>query len=132
MKKAIYFFILATTATLFILSCKKQAVNNATYNLKLKECSAAGKGFIICFDSLITDSRCPSEVVCVWGGVAAGKFSFKQNGNVVNFNLATANILNFHTDTVINQVKISLQNILPYPKSMLPSITPVEALLKIN
>ncbi len=132
MKKAAYFLIPIIPITLFIVSCKKQAVNKGIYNVKLKECNTSCKDFIICFDSLITESRCPSDVVCIWGGVAVGEFSFKQNGSVVHFNLATGNILDYHTDTLINQIKISLQNILPYPKSIQPSTALTEAVLKIN
>lgn len=64
-----------------------------------------------CFDSILTDSRCPENVVCIWGGEAIAGFSLKNNqNNTINFDLHVGTI-----DTTINDYKFSFFNLLPYP-----------------
>lgn len=133
MKKAALFFKLIIAATIGIISCKKESVNKATYTIKVNECTpAAGENFIVCFDSLITDSRCPIDAICVWEGFALAKFSLHQNGNVIPFSLATRAFHQYHQYTTINQIKISLQNILYETNVKLPSVVTTSAVLKIN
>lgn len=71
---------------------------------------------MICFDSLLTDSRCPTNAVCVWVGYAAGKFSFLLNGVVYPFKLSTFDLHgSYSRDTIIAGYKIEFVNLLPYP-----------------
>jgi len=133
MKKAALFFTLIMATTIGIISCKKESVNEATYTIKVNECTtAAGENFTVCFDSLITDSRCPINAICVWEGFALAKFSLHQNGNIIPFSLATRAFQQYHQDTTINQIKISLQNILYETIVKSPSVVTTSAVLKIN
>lgn len=75
----------------------------------------------ICFDSLITDSRCPENVVCVWGGYAMIKVSFYENNNIHRFKLLLPpGQRNKSNDTTINGYKIILTGLNPYPNTSLP------------
>lgn len=126
MERIEFFITFMLAVTMSFISCKKQSVNDRIYNVKLNKCtSSAGENLIICFDSLITDSRCAVNGVCVWAGVAIAKF-----WNVISFTLATNTFSYFHNDTTINQLKISLQDILSYPSATQPSATPTVAVLK--
>ena len=130
MKKAALFFTLIMAATIGIISCKKESVNEEKYTIKVKECTtAAGENFIVCFDSLITDSRCPIDAICVWEGFALAKFSLHQNGNIKPFSLATRAFQQYHQDTTINQIKISLQNLLYETIVKSPSVVTTSAVL---
>lgn len=61
------------------------------------------------FDSLITDSRCPTGAECVWEGNAELSFIF----NSIPFNLNTHP--SFTTDTTILNYHIEMLNVTPYP-----------------
>ena len=133
MKRAALFFILIIASTIGIIGCKKESLNEATYTIKVNECTpSAGENFTVCFDSLITDSRCPIDAICVWEGFALAKFSLHQNGNVIPFSLATRAFQQYHQDTTINQIKISLQNILYETNVKSPSVVNTSAVFKIN
>jgi hypothetical protein len=114
---------------MIFFSCKKEtteqtekatAVTNE-FSVNLGSCisatNVANTNFKICYDSLISESRCPSDVVCVWAGVALVKLSFMQNNITVPFKLSTLGGSYFSPkDTTINGVNIKLVNVLPYPK----------------
>ncbi|MCJ7813621.1 hypothetical protein MUP95_09940 [bacterium] len=61
------------------------------------------------FDSLITDSRCPIGVQCVWEGNAKVSLIF----NSIQFNLNTH--ASFARDTTISTYHIDLIYVWPYP-----------------
>ena len=133
MRNAILFFVLIMATALFTIGCKKGTVKyDGSTNLKLNECTVQGKNFTICFDSLITDSRCPYNVECVWAGVAIAKFSLHQNNTTVPFYLATNTFSHFNKDTAINKIKISLQDILPHPSATPSHAASIVAVLKID
>jgi hypothetical protein len=77
----------------------------------------------ICFDSLLTDCRCPKNVVCIWAGYAAGKFSFTQNNQTTVFSLSATRDFNttYSTSTIISGYKIEFPDLLPYPDALDPS-----------
>jgi hypothetical protein len=123
MKKMIPIFIFIAAAAFFIIGCKKDKANNneegGTYQLKNDSCTPVikAKNFKICCDSIF-ESRCPANAICVWQGYAGAKFSLHQNGQVIPFTLSTLtnrSIINLPNDTVINQIKIILKDITPYP-----------------
>ncbi|KAF0132236.1 MAG: hypothetical protein FD155_760 [Bacteroidetes bacterium] len=71
----------------------------------------------ICFDSVLTDSRCPENVICIWAGEAIARFSLKNNqNNTTYFDLHVGTI-----DTLINDYKFSFVNLLPYPNTEIPT-----------
>jgi hypothetical protein len=67
------------------------------------------KNIWLSFDSLITDSRCPIGVICVWEGNARVSLVF----NAIRFNLNTHK--SFTNDTTILNYQINLINVWPYP-----------------
>ena len=85
MKFTALFLTDALTAATFISSCKKEPVAEAVYTIQLNECATASKNITICFDSLVEDSRCHSDVECIWQGVANCQifFASKFTGNSI-------------------------------------------------
>lgn len=67
----------------------------------------------ITFDSLLEDSRCPLDVICVWAGNAKVSFGFFADENKYGFSLDTHG--NLTRDSTISSYKISLINVAPYP-----------------
>ncbi len=121
--KNLSFIILVVVS---FLSCKKTSTTKEenkikSGNIPLYTCSFfstnANPNFSICYDSLITDSRCPSNVVCVWAGVAIVKLSLTQNNSFVSFKLSSMGGNYFPPrDTTINGINIKLVDVTPYSK----------------
>ena len=61
----------------------------------------------------INDSRCPTGVMCIWGGTASVEFQLTTTNGKYNFTLDTHP--NFTNDTVIEGFKYQLSDVLPYP-----------------
>lgn len=108
--------------TILIYSCSKDENNPIIqYDLKAKEniildngkcLEIIDKEYKICLKS-INDSRCPSGAECVWEGDAVVEFNFKSNTENKSFALHTND--KFQQDTLINNLKIKLINVFPYP-----------------
>lgn len=142
--KRILFFAFIVVVTL--QSCVKAAKapldltkETDSINIAVKECIT--KTYIdnttiqYCFDSLVHDSRCPDNAICIWQGVAIAKFSITINNTNHQFNLGTLNFsaLSTKTDTTISSIKIHLENITPYPITTSPiNYNTYRAILKVS
>jgi hypothetical protein len=71
----------------------------------------------ITIDSVLSDSRCPQDVVCVWEGNAAVRFLFTNNGKESKFVLNTHGGENYTRETIIDGYFIQLVGLHPYPVS---------------
>ena len=113
--------LLFTTLTAFVNSCSKSGdkFKEGIIELKLLDCkdgSIAGDNLKLCFDAVVSDSRCPANAVCIWQGAATASFSFTKNGDTYRFKLSTITMKPNHTkDTVIAGYKIEFINLFPYP-----------------
>ena len=117
MKKGIIILI-----AVFVVGCSKDGLTTESFNLESnipvslssKEClEIYDFGSKVCLDSIVNDSRCPSGGVCVWEGDAIVSFSIQKDDEKKYFQLHTQN--NFQRDTIINGLKIALENLTPYP-----------------
>jgi len=125
--------------TTFIACSKSSQFHEPkTASLKSKDCADLyfpNETVKICFDSLLTDSRCPKNAVCIWEGYAAGKFTFTAKNQTSTFDLSATHDLSqtYTTDTIIAGYKIEFSDLAPYPDIMDPS-TPGDktAILKIT
>ena len=132
--------LLFTTLTAFVNSCSKSGnkFREGTVELKLSECengNIAGDDLKLCFNAVVTDSRCPANAVCVWQGAATATFSFTKNGDTHRFDLSTITMHpNYTKDTVIAGYKIEFINLLPYPGTFTPPApdSQIKAELKIT
>jgi hypothetical protein len=111
---------------LFIVagSCKK---NNSikSSGLYLNTCTSKtfnAEEISVCFDN-VNDSRCPSDVECVWAGVAIARFTLIKNGVSHPFTLTTLPVFHqYSSDTTVAGYNFHLVNILPYPKFSSPAM----------
>ena len=76
------------------------------------------KQISIYFDSVLTDSRCPRNSVCKWAGNAEVKLIFKNKNITTNLILNTHGGARYKKDTLINEYRIQLLNLFPYPDSI--------------
>jgi hypothetical protein len=88
---------------------------NDTILIACKDCAGDPENQrYICFDEVVSDSRCPSGAQCVWAGAARVRLKYeKPNEKSVIFDLNT--IQGGRSDTIIDGFKFSLLNVLPYP-----------------
>jgi hypothetical protein len=103
-----------------LFSCTKSETGNGhAVKIRLYSCARpiiSGAQVQLCFDSLITDSRCPCNAVCGWRGYAAGKFSFSVNGQVHMLRLAEIALPPVYPkDTTVAGYKIEFVDLKPYP-----------------
>ncbi|MBX2965825.1 MAG: hypothetical protein KF845_06745 [Cyclobacteriaceae bacterium] len=102
-----------------IASCNVGGSGENTQNglwLQLgKEHSIPGHHTMISYESITYDSRCPSDVVCIWGGFAVAKFKIVRNNKPDFFELSTETGGDSN-EIVIYNYRIKLLDLLPYPK----------------
>lgn len=126
--------VVLLTLTLFIVvaACRKSAPLNKEFILLKGDCRnvEGGDKVRICYDSLLQDSRCPVGMMCIWAGVAAGKFSFSVNSEEHILTLATANLAGYRKDTTVGNYHIELLEIAPYPGTHPPG--PASAKVKVS
>ncbi len=118
MKLLIY--IALTTSTILIHSCSKSVnLKDETGGLKLHECIndiIAHDDIKLCFEPVISDSRCPANAMCIWQGTALGKFTFTKNSQTHTLELSTLDMPpTYNKDTVLMGYKIEFINLSPYP-----------------
>ena len=67
-------------------------------------------------DSVLNDSRCPTNVQCVWEGNAEVRFLFRVDSIQTDFVLNTHGGSGFKSDTIISGYRIKLLDLSPYPE----------------
>lgn len=71
----------------------------------------------------IQESRCPTDMICIWEGYAKVSFSISAMAEIVNLAIPRHQPLNAHlTDTYTfnsggNTYKLTLKDVTPYPSS---------------
>ncbi|MBS1749815.1 MAG: hypothetical protein JST63_07920 [Bacteroidetes bacterium] len=109
---------------LFFSACKKRVVNvTSLQSVMLGNCMERTTVPYICFDSLITDSRCPIGGICIWQGTALIKISFRESGYVHKFTMSLKGFpgIGYPSDTAIGGYKISFTDLKPYPDTNTPT-----------
>jgi len=115
---------LLVIAMMFLSSCTKddpQGLNSKTATLY--HCTSKSFEPYICFDSLITDSRCPKPGVCFWSGTAVIKVNFHEKDNVHTFKMSLKGFpsIGYPNDTAIAGYRIVLIDLTPYLDFTVPS-----------
>lgn len=125
----LFLYIIPVSIVVMAHSCSKKDVElkEGMIEIAVKRCGSGaigGDNVRLCFDSVITDSRCPANAVCVWAGSALARFSLTKNGESTSFHLATLKYGSYNKDTVLFGYKIEFVNLSPYPGTV---PTPVPA-----
>ncbi|HLT79778.1 MAG TPA: hypothetical protein VKZ86_02040 [Cyclobacteriaceae bacterium] len=80
------------------------------------------EGFVLRVDTIMNDSRCPENLLCVWAGNVEVRFYLQfiapNKGSEVTFTLNANSSL--ERDTVIQGVRFALIDVSPYPKKDTP------------
>lgn len=119
-----FYWLALLMGIIFVTGCNKidvGAVENKS--AILYNCSEKTIEPYICFDSLITDSRCPKGGECVWQGTALIKISFHEKGNIHRFIMSLKGFpdLGYPGDTTVAGHKIIFTDLKPYPEVNMPA-----------
>lgn len=124
-----------------LFACNKQSTetNNLPANslaINVSNSSSItinNQNITVYLDSIVQDSRCPKDVVCVWAGVAECKLKLLLNNQSYTFKLGTLINSIYKKDTTINGYKFTLDSIIPYPSITSPHFySEYKAYIKIN
>lgn len=113
--------LLLLIGIIFLISCNKNNIETINNNsVELYGCQEKSAEPYICFDSLLSDSRCPKGMVCIWQGTALIKISFHEKGNTHPLKMY------LKRDTTIDGYKITFTDLQPYPDTNAPAPQPAK------
>jgi len=105
---------------MLLFSCSKSIVSHDPAILYLNDCNEyenESELVSLCFENVVSDSRCPTGVVCVWEGTAVANFTFKKDNTSYPITLSTLKMPPQYTkDTIVAGYKIEFLNLHPYPR----------------
>lgn len=116
----------ALSLTLVAFSCNKdlpgEAVELAVNVTGCNETTLDSRVIKICLDSVVTDSRCPSDAQCIFKGAATARFTFTVNGQSTT---QTLSLKDFEYPGYANQFTYSgyrfeFKSLDPYPLVSVP------------
>lgn len=120
MKKRICCSLAILAIIALFAACTKANIESGKQKVvALHDCTQQSVDPYICFDSLLTDSRCPKDVECVWQGTALIKVTFSEMGNSHQFVMSLKDFpdMGYPSDTTINGHRIIFTDLKPHPVS---------------
>ena len=120
---------------ILFISCKKADIESSKEKVvALHDCTQQAIDPYICFDSLVTDSRCPTGAECIWQGTAIVEITFSETGNLHHFTMSLKGFpsLGYPNDTTINGYRIIFTDLKPYPDINRPQATETRAIFNIS
>jgi hypothetical protein len=120
MKKVIVVFALIVG----LIACEKSSnqidlsTTTDSVNIAVGSCTeklySSNTRIKYCFDSLLNDSRCPYNAICIWGGYAKARVKVTINNTQHTLELCTPSILsNLKADTTVSGIQFKLAGITP-------------------
>jgi hypothetical protein len=122
---------------MLLFSCSKPVDTDNPAVLYLNDCNeytVNAEVVRLCFNNLVSDSRCPENAMCIWEGLAVANFTFKKDDIIYPITLSTiAMPPQYIKDTIVAGYKIELLNLYPYPKMhSTPSPKAIRAEVKVT
>ncbi len=135
MKKSLLFLFIMISSVALAQSPKSQKVKYTT--IKQKVCPNQ-KGFQLVLKAIVSDSRCPEGVTCIWAGEVSAVVSVHKDSKLIEDTTLVFSMKNeednkkwFATYLSEKQKKIKSIRVLPYPKEG-SKTNPEEYYLKIG
>ena len=121
MKYTTFFFI--AVLAVYVVSCKKQHDNQDKNFIPVNKCrdfNTDGKTITVCLDSVLQDSRCPADAMCIWQGTGVARFKVNTQNSIHIITLATPTSPTHSKDTAVAGFKIEFINLLPNREMIKP------------
>lgn len=108
----VYVVVLCSSA---FLSCSKARIGVNTYDIEHSNSAIFDQNKKLTFEDVVSDSRCPDDVSCVWPGEAVIALrAICSPGDTLDFVLTFGDGINDHRDTTIFEIyKVELLEVLP-------------------
>ena len=135
MEKSILRQLVVISITGLFAACTKANIESSKEKVvALHDCTHQAIAPYICFDSLVTDSRCPAGAECIWQGTAIVEITFSETGNLHHFTMSLKGFpsLGYPNDTTINGYTIIFTDLKPYPDINHPQATETKAFFSIS
>jgi len=101
-----------------IKSADVSAELDKQFSLKANQtASIDSEGLTIKFREISGDSRCPSDVVCVWAGEVTAKLELKKSTNEAPIQLILGAGADNRSEAEFDDYSIKLVSVDPYPKT---------------
>lgn len=110
-KEMLKIFISVILVIMYAGTCTDKEAGSGVNDIRYKECRELGEDIYVCFDSVIADSRCPVDVVCIWEGEAAAGFRVSTYDGTHFLQMKVGE------DTVVGDYKIIFEDLVPYPNT---------------
>lgn len=126
-RSKIYISIFLLNISLIITNCADNVLSPNvksftladTVQINYKEkLSNSDENLSVEFNELITDSRCPEDVICVWEGDAELQFQLINNSDSILFSLHSNKSFS-NSDSTVFGYNIELVNVEPYPNTQI-------------
>ena len=132
--------VVMLTALCGFVACKKDRHSKSDYPfVYLNQCinqKNDSDRLQLCFDEVVSDSRCPENMVCVAEGTAVAKFTFRIDGGQAHPLTLSTQRLNvpFGNDTIVENYRITFLDLKPIPAtgSNAPHVSKIYAKMKIS
>ncbi len=107
------------------MSCGKDELNSSlddenlsidTLDIKIGEAFTSLTGEKLSFEAIIEDSRCPEDVVCIWGGMMTIQMKVKVGNDEETFTL-TSDPQKPRLSKDVLGYEVTLIDLLPYPNT---------------
>lgn len=135
MKKSLLFLFMMISSVILAQSQESQKVKYTT--IKQKVCPNQ-KGFQLVLKTIVSDSRCPEGVTCIWAGEVSAVVSVYKDSKLLEDTTLVFSMKNeednkkwFSKYLPEKQKKIKSISVVPYPKEG-SKINPEEYYLKIG
>jgi hypothetical protein len=107
-----YTYLISISTLLFFAACKKDSLPLNENYIPVNKCqSYYNDSITCCLDSVVQDSRCPLNAVCIWQGIAVARFKVNTSNEAHSITLATWKFQSYIKDTTVAGFKIELVNI---------------------
>ena len=105
-----------------LMSCENEVVDIESFEIGETITFDFGKprinqeyGFSIVFDTLISDSRCPLDVNCIWGGIGIIGMTISYDDEVSKIILSTYDLDEYNQSIELFGITYKLVELVPYP-----------------
>ena len=119
-------FLLLSVATALLRGCpapvterphERRVRMGQEFTLRVgQQAAVEGQGFTVKFASVVNDSRCPTDVTCVWAGNAEVLIEAKASGSSAVLKLNTNGGANFPKEGRHGKYSVRLVGLSPHPR----------------
>jgi hypothetical protein len=119
-KRSLYFLVLSCVV-LAVSSCSQLDDVRGFLNEELclsigQHASVTGEDLAFSFEEVIEDSRCPSDVTCIWAGRISCVIELAHTGSSYRMTLTEPGLTSEYTTEVYEEYKLAF-HVTPYPEA---------------